>query len=603
MNATYSPEDNKLRLYPGSRLDKETYARVRGAGFIWAPKQELFVAPMWTPNREDLLIELCGEVGDEDTGLVERAEQRAERFEDYSDKRGTEAAAAHKAVEAICDHIPLGQPILVGHHSEAHARRDAERIETGMRKAIKAWDTSKYWTDRAAGAVRHAKHKERPDVRARRIKTLEASQRKQQRNKAEAESGFRFWQGKLVLSNRTTGEKTPLLMTEENKALICRVIGNSSNYSFPVVKKEGSQPWWDGWSAWNVLQPDGERYQACPACTVAQCVARAFEHYPPLIAHYDRWINHYECRLAYERAMLQADGGTVADKTGPEVGGGVRCWCAPSGGWAYIQKVNRVSVTVLDNWGNGGGNFTRTIPFDKLVRVMTKAEVEAARAAGNLKETDDKTGFYLLSDYKPAIPKPTVEAKPEAAKIEAMRDTLATGVQVVTADQLFPTPTALARRVVELAELTAGDKVLEPSAGTGQLVKEAISAGIFRSDITAVEINGKLAGMLATWAGRVIHGDFLARNGDLGLFDKVIMNPPFSNGQENHLWPADVAHITHAKNFLMPGGRMVAICANGPRQREKLQPWATQWIDLEPGSFKESGTNVNAAIFIYDKPA
>jgi hypothetical protein len=63
----------KLRLYSSTRLDRELYARVRGAGFIYAPKQELFVAPMWTPEREDLLIELCGEIDDEDTSLVERA--------------------------------------------------------------------------------------------------------------------------------------------------------------------------------------------------------------------------------------------------------------------------------------------------------------------------------------------------------------------------------------------------------------------------------------------------------------------------------------------------------------------------------------------------
>jgi hypothetical protein len=67
--ATYSPEDNKLRLYSTTRLDSETYARVKAAGFIWAPKQDLFVAPMWTPNREDLLIELAGEIEDEDRNL------------------------------------------------------------------------------------------------------------------------------------------------------------------------------------------------------------------------------------------------------------------------------------------------------------------------------------------------------------------------------------------------------------------------------------------------------------------------------------------------------------------------------------------------------
>ena len=45
--ATYSPDDNKLRLYAASRLDQETYKKVHDAGFRWAPKQALFVAPAW----------------------------------------------------------------------------------------------------------------------------------------------------------------------------------------------------------------------------------------------------------------------------------------------------------------------------------------------------------------------------------------------------------------------------------------------------------------------------------------------------------------------------------------------------------------------------
>jgi hypothetical protein len=152
--ATYSPDDNKLRLYAGGRLSPELYARVKAAGFGWAPKQDLFVAPMWTPWREDLLLELCDEIGDEDKSLSERAEDRAERFEDYSEARASDAESARKAVSAIADNIPLGQPILIGHHSERHARRDAEKIENGMRRAVKMWETSKYWEQRAAGAIR-----------------------------------------------------------------------------------------------------------------------------------------------------------------------------------------------------------------------------------------------------------------------------------------------------------------------------------------------------------------------------------------------------------------------------------------------------------------
>src|SRR5262249_29164644 len=192
--ATYSPEDNKLRLYPVTRLDRETYDRVKASGFKWAPRQELFVAPMWTPAREDLLSELCGEVEDEDKSLVERAAERAERFNDYSDNRAQDAEHARKAVSAVADNIPLGQPILVGHHSERRARKDAERIENGMRRTVKMWECSQYWKDRAAGALRHAKYLELPSVRARRIKKLEAERRGQERTIARAKSNLKTWE-------------------------------------------------------------------------------------------------------------------------------------------------------------------------------------------------------------------------------------------------------------------------------------------------------------------------------------------------------------------------------------------------------------------------
>ena len=42
----------------------------------------------------------------------------------------------------------------------------------------------------------------------------------------------------------------------------------------------------------------------------------------------------------------------------------------------------------------------------------------------------------------------------------------------------------------------------------------------------------------------------------------------------------------------------MAIMANGPRQREKFEPIASQWIDLPAGTF--AGTNVNAAIVVID---
>lgn len=263
-----SPEDNKLRLYADARLSKDLYARVRGAGFIWAPKQELFVAPAWSPDREDLLLELAGEIDDEDKSLVDRAEERSERFEEYSEARQADANRAHDAVEAISD---------------------------------------------------------------------------------------------------------------------------------------GSAP------------------------------------------------------------------------------------------------------------------------------------------------------------------------------------------------QLFPTQDQVADQLVHYASIEDGHRVLEPSAGTGSLLA---AVGRIRRDVTAVavEINFALAEHLR---GRFLVNvdvrcsNFLECNGDLGTFDRIVMNPPFERG-------ADIEHIEHALKFLKPGGRLVAICANGPRQQAKLMERATSWIDLPAGSFSQQGTGVNTAIVVFD---
>lgn len=164
-DATYSPEDNKLRLYPACRLDAETYARVKAAGFKWAPKQELFVAPMWTPQREDLLIELCGEIGDEDYSPEERSADRAERFGGYLDKRRNEAGG-------LADSFESG-PSAFGHQNRARAERQAARHDRQRVNAVSQWSKAEYWQSRTAGVISHAMYKSSAHVRRGRILELE----------------------------------------------------------------------------------------------------------------------------------------------------------------------------------------------------------------------------------------------------------------------------------------------------------------------------------------------------------------------------------------------------------------------------------------------
>ena len=556
--ATYSPEDNKLRLYASSRLDKETYERVKSAGFRWAPKQDLFVAPMWTPQREDILLELAGEIGDEDTSLVERQEQRAERFSEYSDARTEDAEQARAAVDRIAHGIPMGQPILIGHHSEKHARKDAERIENGMRKAVKMWETATYWKDRAAGAIRLAKYKERPDVRARRIKGLEADMRGFLRDVEQQNFRIRTWEKvKTIEQARTMAGHT-----------------NTTGMELYFKLERGE-------------------------VTAEQAREEVINSANSFKAWRERWIRHTANRLEYERAMLADAGGTEADKTRPEVGGACQAWCSWRGGFSTIQKVNKVSVTLLDNWGNGGKDFTRTIPFDKLKNLMSKAEVDAARAAGRL-ISETPRGFHLAMSREQfdKIDPPEAENVPEENKAEAfeeMKQTLRAGVQVVSAPQLFPTPPELAARMVELAEIEQGQAILEPSAGTGAII-DALPEGL---EVVCVEVNNALCRRLNTMpkVSRVFEADFLSHGPDPRnrlKFDRVVMNPPFENG-------SDIKHIKHAMGMLKPGGRLVAICANGPRQQEQLKPLADTWEELPEGTF--SGTGVHAALIVIDAPA
>lgn len=300
--ATYSPDDNKIRIYPVARLDADTFARVKAAGYIWAPKQECFVAPMWTPGRADLAVELAGEIEDEDRTLLERAEDRADRFDGYGTNRAQDADRAHRAVASISGHIPFGQPILVGHHSEARARKDAERIENNMRKAVKAFETSEYWTRRAAGAIAAAKYKERPGVRARRIKTIEADRRKVERDRARLAEAVRLHKlaATLAAQGKADSARAALGLAASTFSLSrCFALADYPRQP-PASQYEGPQ------SLWSAV--DGNVITYAQAAELAEQAAARYE------PHAARWLEHYDFRLAYERAMLAEQTGQTIEQ-------------------------------------------------------------------------------------------------------------------------------------------------------------------------------------------------------------------------------------------------------------------------------------------------
>lgn len=578
MRATYSPDDNKLRLYSATRLPDELYERVKATGFTWAPKQDLFVSPKWTPSREDLLLDLCDDIEDEDTSLAERAEERADRFEGYEDKRSADAESAHRAVKHITSGIPMGQPILVGHHSERHARKDAERIEHGMRRAVRMWETSQYWRRRAAGALAHAKYKERADVRARRIKNIEADKRKQERAKAEAQTGLNAWSAEALTLERAR------IIAGESWLTVCHEAGAS-------------------WTADHLLRPDAERYSGCPAWTVAQVQEAAKRIYSANIAQCERWISHCDNRLLYERALLDEQGASALLEKTPRPTQLPLCNYRVADG-----------ITVTESYGTPNvhyaqvemtqARYARIIYNEKGTRVVGRSHrVRVAvlpRPTGMVCVfiTDGKVHERPAAQPAPVreLPAPRIaiyeREEPAPNAFEAMREQLrGGGVQVVSVPQLFATSEALADRMVEIGDIKAGDRVCEPSFGTQRILR-AIRKAAPDCHITGVEIDPRLH--MTVCADLVLCTDWLQCTPEaLGMFDVILMNPPFANAQ-------DIAHIKHALSFLKPGGRLVAICANGARQNRELQPLVEElggeWEVLPPGTFKDSGTSANTAL-------
>jgi len=82
----------------------------------------------------------------------QRQEARRERYLERAQKASEEA---NRRGKAAFDRLPpMGQPILVGHHSEKRHRRALEKSDNDMRKAAEASDTAAHYRSKADGVGR-----------------------------------------------------------------------------------------------------------------------------------------------------------------------------------------------------------------------------------------------------------------------------------------------------------------------------------------------------------------------------------------------------------------------------------------------------------------
>lgn len=199
----------------------------------------------------------------------------------------------------------------------------------------------------------------------------------------------------------------------------------------------------------------------------------------------------------------------------------------------------------------------------------------------------------------------------------AVREALLSGEYVDSKKlfQFFETPEEVAGMMIKNLCLHPGMKytVLEPNAGHGALInivaKQCTTDGP-DVELVAIELDQAKEVRLREFCGgtgqitkRVLISDFLAYRPDhIGMFDRVIMNPPFTRGQ-------DMAHVRHAYDFLVPNGLLVAIMSpaftyRSDKASAEFRNWLSElegfgyatYVPLPEGSFKASGTNVRTVM-------
>jgi hypothetical protein len=82
----------------------------------------------------------------------ERKTNRIAYAKEQVEKNEQKATALHKRANYIAN-ITQGEPIKIGHHSEARHRKDLERMDNAMRGAVDASKKADYYDDKAAAIV------------------------------------------------------------------------------------------------------------------------------------------------------------------------------------------------------------------------------------------------------------------------------------------------------------------------------------------------------------------------------------------------------------------------------------------------------------------
>jgi hypothetical protein len=289
----------------------------------------------WSDPCEELLQLLQSE----DKMTVEEAHQyqagrsleRAERLEQRAGKHQQTGAALLGQADQISRRFHMGQPILVGHHSEKGARQDQERMWNKTERGVGEQRYASHLSERAAAAERHSERKSEYTLEyvGNRIKETEstlASVRRELSIQVSSEvtvpdgrKGTVYWLGKGKDKGKAKVEFSNL---------------------------PDQEPEWGEFKVEELTLVLNENYH-----TQLQLKQQNAEE-----------------DLAFWQQKYEKLGGSRYSPEKIKVGDYIRYW----GGWTEVVRVNSKSVTVKTQW-----SWTQTVEYHKLTDHVTAEDWQA----------------------------------------------------------------------------------------------------------------------------------------------------------------------------------------------------------------------------------
>ncbi len=165
--------------------------------------------------------------------------------------------------------------------------------------------------------------------------------------------------------------------------------------------------------------------------------------------------------------------------------------------------------------------------------------------------------------------------------------------------QFFETPMPIARRLAaRLGDVESSDMILEPSAGRGALINAVLETWPDHVIDCYELMDDNRAELAKIPNARLLGNDFM--EAEVGIYDKIIANPPFTNNQ-------DIKHVMKMWDHLAEGGQMAVIMSKhwqfasdkaSKDFRSFVESNDYDITELPAGSFKESGTNIESLMLV-----